>query len=569
MAMKIKKKMLSMIITFVMIVAMFAGISVPTFALGISAPPVIYVDGQKVQISQPIKQYSGDSYVSFGDIDTLGLKGSLLGEIPVIEKGGNSVSITLGSSIVSVNGKSTLFNNPVIGTGDSLMISMKLISGVFGIKFSTPIETSIQTSSEFETIVFSENFDGEANSIKMDSTSPYESPTSSPMPTPTPYEESQFSISNEPISSEVYDINDLKMWNVEVPSDLLYIGADAQSPYKVVTFDASIMADKSDYLQTKPENVVTVNNKAGYMIDIEFYLYNDDTAGTNLAVITPYYNYTGKIKDNITFGKTYKQYDSLYNTGWKKYKISVPAEIFTSPTFYFGFDGYSTGGKKVYLDSVTITQRELIPGTPTPTPPPMIDLTLPGGDHHWATGFIQDLLNKNIFGGYLNDDGTYEFRPDNPITREEFVKVLVVAYEVYDANAIVGEFTDVTVSDWFYPYVASAVKEGLTQGNGNGIFGVGGKLTREQIVTFNGRALIKYLSVRAPTNSETDAILLSLVDANKISDYAKGFVAMHMSIGIVKGYSVDGQPGKFEFRPQNYVTRGEVSKIVSETLNSL
>ncbi len=555
-----KRKILPLIITFVMIVGTLTGISLPTFARGAAAAPTIYADGQKIQISQPIKQYSGDSFIAFSDISGFGLSGSLSGGAPVISKNGNSVSVTQGSNIILINGKSTLFNNPAIGSDNSLMISTKLISYVFGTDFSAPVVASVNTSSAPETIVFSENFDGAADSIKMDSTAPYFAPYLSP----------GFNLSGGVVASDVYNTNDLKMWDVVVPSDLLYIGVEPPSPEKVAVFNSNIMADKTDFLQTKAGSTVTVNNKSNFMIDFEFYLYNDNSAGTNLSDITPYYNYTGNIADNISFGETYKQYDPLYNAGWKKYTFSVPGEAFTSPTFYFGFAGYSKGGKKAYIDSVTISERDLTPpGTPTPTPPPMIDLTLSGGGQHWATGFIQDLLSKHVFEGYKNDDGTYEFRPDNPILRQEFVKVLTVAYGVYDATATYNGFSDVTADKWFYAYVASAVKEGLTQGKGDGIFGVDEKLSREQIVTFNGRALIKYYSCSIPSPAETTTLFANLIDSNLISDYAKGYVAMHIRLSIIIGYAVDGQLGKYEFRPQNDVTRGEVTKILSDTLNKV
>ena len=72
-------------------------------------------------------------------------------------------------------------------------------------------------------------------------------------------------------------------------------------------------------------------------------------------------------------------------------------------------------------------------------------------DGHWANKEIQDFVSKGYLKGY--PDGT--FRPDNSITRAEFVRI---------ANNYFGfknkgneNFSDVNSSDWFYNDIMAAV----------------------------------------------------------------------------------------------------------------
>ena len=54
------------------------------------------------------------------------------------------------------------------------------------------------------------------------------------------------------------------------------------------------------------------------------------------------------------------------------------------------------------------------------------------------------------------------FRPEKPVTRAEFVKMAITAFGLVDSDAV-AEFNDVNVSEWSYPYIASAQKYGILQ----------------------------------------------------------------------------------------------------------
>lgn len=83
-----------------------------------------------------------------------------------------------------------------------------------------------------------------------------------------------------------------------------------------------------------------------------------------------------------------------------------------------------------------------------------------------AVNYVQ---SQGIVNGY--NDGTY--KPDNQINRAEFIKIVISA--VFPENKILGcvpskTFSDVHSSDWFYPYICTALNNGIVDGYPDGSF---------------------------------------------------------------------------------------------------
>lgn len=79
------------------------------------------------------------------------------------------------------------------------------------------------------------------------------------------------------------------------------------------------------------------------------------------------------------------------------------------------------------------------------------------------------MQSQGIVTGY--EDGTY--KPDNPINRAEFVKIIVSA--VFTENQISTctpskTLSDVSSSDWFSPYICTALNAGIVAGYADGSF---------------------------------------------------------------------------------------------------
>lgn len=161
----------------------------------------------------------------------------------------------------------------------------------------------------------------------------------------------------------------------------------------------------------------------------------------------------------------------------------------------------------------------------------------------WAA----DAINKMADNGIVAGDGNGKFRPNDTMTRDEFVKMIVSAANVYDDNAEC-EFTDCLKTDWFYGYIASAYNKGIVKGISDNEFGVGQKLTRQDMAVLCRRA--KYGELNAVRSAE------QFTDDEKIADYAKDIVYELYCAGMINGMG-DGR-----FEPLGTATRAQGAMII-------
>lgn len=104
-------------------------------------------------------------------------------------------------------------------------------------------------------------------------------------------------------------------------------------------------------------------------------------------------------------------------------------------------------------------------------------------------GAIDELAAREIIAGYDNGN----FGPRDPVTRQQFAKMIDLTLGLDVSEADISSFPDVPAggSDSLYPdnYVAVAAGEGITQGSGDGLFHPGDAISRAQVVTMVVRAL--------------------------------------------------------------------------------
>ncbi len=165
-------------------------------------------------------------------------------------------------------------------------------------------------------------------------------------------------------------------------------------------------------------------------------------------------------------------------------------------------------------------------------------------DVKWAEDAINKLASMNIISG----KGENKFAPNDFITREEFVKIIVEAFDITGDGA--NTFGDVSEDEWFAPYVIRASAGGVTNGFDDGTFGVGKNITREDACSMIARAV--------GIDGECD-IELEFSDIEDISDYSLNAIKNLVRIG-----AVNGSDGKI--LPQNNITRAETAVIVSAVL---
>lgn len=165
----------------------------------------------------------------------------------------------------------------------------------------------------------------------------------------------------------------------------------------------------------------------------------------------------------------------------------------------------------------------------------------------WAREAITYLTEKNI----VNGKGNGVFAPNDNVTREECVKIVIGALKLLDENASC-DFADVSKDRWSYRYIASANRLGIVTGDGVN-FRPTESITRQDL------AVVIYRACEFFDVPDADK-KISFNDEKNISSYAKQAVSYLSGIGIVNGMG-DGR-----FAPKEVVTRAQVSKVVYEFL---
>lgn len=163
----------------------------------------------------------------------------------------------------------------------------------------------------------------------------------------------------------------------------------------------------------------------------------------------------------------------------------------------------------------------------------------------WAKEGILALYKQGILSG----DGNGNFNPQANIRREEFVKIIVLAFDIPQKDGEIA-FSDVSEEDWYYQYIKTATLHGIVQGDG-AAFGVGEYITRQDIAAVLYRIL----------KEEAKPDISKFADDDEISDYAREAVYYLKQ----KGH-ISGTPENY-FLPKAFATRAEVSKILHGMLN--
>lgn len=180
------------------------------------------------------------------------------------------------------------------------------------------------------------------------------------------------------------------------------------------------------------------------------------------------------------------------------------------------------------------------PGTVQPSDDIFSDIN----DVSWAKGYIVSLANRGILSG----KGDGKFYPGESMLREEFAKVIAVGSKI-DIPSGNTEFTDVTDSAWYAPYLAACVNANIINGIGDGKFGIGATITREDAAVMIARAL-NHAGIEATPSEETFA------DETEISSYALEAVGKLKKLGIISG------DDNGCFMPKSAISRAEVSKMI-------
>lgn len=169
------------------------------------------------------------------------------------------------------------------------------------------------------------------------------------------------------------------------------------------------------------------------------------------------------------------------------------------------------------------------------------------GGYEWAADAVETLRKQNIISG--KSDTSY--CPGDIVTREEFTKMLISAAAVdISLGAMQESFADAPEGAWYNPYVKTASSIGIVSGIGEGIFGVGMPITRQDMAVMAAR-ILEYCGIECSGS-------MSFSDSSDIADYAKAAVGSLGSAGVISG------TGNGAFEPMGIVNRAQAARMVYE-----
>ncbi len=292
----------------------------------------------------------------------------------------------------------------------------------------------------------------------------------------------------------------------------------------------------SDAEVTKADNKITISgNKngsvlSGTLAEIKFATAN---AGTTKVTVTGTAN--------------------VYNSAAEKENpASVSAEKEFSVTKNDSVGGKEqvggNGSSSADRDKSTVPKDNIPPVSnfdePTKTTEKFSDIN----ECLWAKEAIETLAEEGYINGY--DDGTY--KPNNSVTREEFIKMLMslLGYHETEEEATV-KLSDIDENAWYAKFLIMAINRGIVNGMDDNTFGIRKTITRQDMCVMLSRALsVKKISLQ----NKYDKVQFS----DPISDYAKEAVIKLQRYGLVNGI------GDNLFDAYGTVTRAMAAKVLYE-----
>jgi hypothetical protein len=152
---------------------------------------------------------------------------------------------------------------------------------------------------------------------------------------------------------------------------------------------------------------------------------------------------------------------------------------------------------------------------------------------HWSENEVEKMITL----GYIKGSNG-QFRPDDSITRGEFVALMVRVLGL-ETNPDETDFNDVSSDDWFAPYISSAVSQGIIKGYDDGTFKPQNPITREEISSLLSSIIDLKLS-----EEEVEEILSEFKD--QVSPWARPYVAKTVKSGLLKGFPDNSFKGSSE-----------------------
>ena len=174
----------------------------------------------------------------------------------------------------------------------------------------------------------------------------------------------------------------------------------------------------------------------------------------------------------------------------------------------------------------------------------------------WEQGQIPYLADKGVINGIKQSNGTYKFEPESPVTRAQFVKMLVETFGLTATTSI--NYNDVKSSDWFYTHFQKAAAQGFLLNYGKNV-NPNGNIPREEAVAL----IMRYLALESGELASES----TFTDTNKISSYYRHDVLQAVGAGIING--IKQKDGTYKFEPQSTLKRSEALTIIYKAVGCI
>lgn len=176
------------------------------------------------------------------------------------------------------------------------------------------------------------------------------------------------------------------------------------------------------------------------------------------------------------------------------------------------------------------------------TAPPFADMK----PNDWFYDAVEYVFDHGLMQGV----GENQFDPHGHMTRAMLVTVLY-RYEGQPQTAGENIFADAADGQWYTKAIIWANEQGIIEGYGNGLFGTGDKITREQAAAI----LMRYAEWKKQDISKNQA-LAAYADADAISPWALTAMEWANAEGLITGVSAEA------LDPAGSTTRGQIAAIL-------
>lgn len=171
----------------------------------------------------------------------------------------------------------------------------------------------------------------------------------------------------------------------------------------------------------------------------------------------------------------------------------------------------------------------------------------------WAKIPVAALAARGVIQGVTDK----EFAPDQPVTRADYVLLLMRTFGPATGEQTFASFQDVPPEAYYYDAVATAKKLGIAGGDGQN-FHPEAAVTRQDMIVLADRVI----RTAGILPSSPPAPLNSFSDHTQVAPYAQESIGRLVELGVVQGTGGQLEP----LRP---TTRAEAAALIVRLLNRL